>query len=332
MADRLKIYACSGVGDVKLPTVTFDNYGLKTTDNTQAVNTILIAMNSCRVRMENLEMSDSEREQYKQLLEVYKKCLQAAKSGKSDEELSRAGMEIAEEYGLGSDFEDWWKNTIVPRNKVGLPETARKMVRQGVAKAKAIKGIGELDWHDNEELTEYLTKGSEYFLYTYFTDAQLRKLPSIFAIKKRKQMNTYNYCKALFVGAYGSEAEMRRVIEDGIIQYFGHTPKGVCEKIASGENPNEKVGVIIWTVQGIVAIVMACLSFLASVIVAICQAVAQSKAAQYAAINKQMVEESIPNPDDWDDTNFGGDASMKKLSGWLPFLAIGAGLLLLFKK
>lgn len=329
MADRLKIYACSGVGDVKLPTVTFDNYGLKTTDNTQAVNTILIAMNSCRVRMENLEMSDSEREDYKQLLEVYKKCLQVAKSGKSNEELSRAGMEIAAEYGLGSDFLDWWQNTIVPRNKVGLPETARKMVRKSMSTAKAINGIGALNWRDNEELTEYLTKGSEYFLYTYFTNAQLRKLPSIFAIKKKKQMQTYNYCKALFIGAYGSEAEMRRVIEDGIIQYFGHTPEEVCAKIASGERPDEKVGVIIWTVQGIVAIVMACLSFLASVIVAICQAVAQSRAAKYAAINKQMVDESIPNGSDWDDIDLGGGA--KKLSGWLPFLAIGAGLLLLFK-
>ena len=330
MADRLKIYACSGVGDVKLPTVTFDNYGLKTTDNTQAVNTILIAMNSCRVRIENLEMSDREREDYKQLLEVYKKCLQVANNGKNDEELSRAGMEIASEYRLGSDFTDWWQNTIIPRNKIGLPETARKIVRQGIAKAKAIKGIGELDWRDNEELTEYLTKGSEYFLYTYFTDAQLRKLPSVFAIKKKKQMQTYNYCKALFVGAYGSEVEMRRVIEDGIIQYFGHTPEEVCAKITSGERPDEKVGAIIWTVQGVVSIIMACLSFLASVIVAICQAVAQSKAAKYASINKQMVEESIPNGSDWDNIDLGGGA--KKLSGWLPILAIGAGLLLLFKK
>lgn len=329
MADRLKIYACSGVGDVKLPTVTFDNYGLKTTDNTQAVNTILIAMNSCRVRMENLEMSDSEREDYKQLLEVYKKCLQAAKGVKSNEELSRAGMEIAAEYGLGSDFEDWWQNTIVPRNKVGLPETARKMVRQGIAKAKAIKGISELDWRDNKELTEYLTKGSEYFLYTYFTDAQLRKLPSIFAIKKRKQMRTYNYCKALFVGAYGSEAEMRRVIDDGIIQYFGHTPEEVCVKITSGEKISG-ADPITWTVEGIVAIVMACLSFLASVIAAICKAVAESQAQKYAAINEQMVKESIPNGSDWDDIDLGGGA--KKLSGWLPILAIGAGLLLLFKK
>lgn len=330
MADRLEIYACSGVGDVKLPTVTFDNYGTKTTDNTQAVNTILIAMNSCRVRMENLEMSDSERENYKQLLEVYKKCLQAAKGRKSDEELLRAGMEISAEYGLNSDFADWWQNTIVPRNYVGLQETARKMVRQGIAKMKAIKGIGELDWRDNEELTEYLTKGSEYFLYTYFTDAQLRKLPSIFAIKKRKQLQTYNYCKALFVGAYGSEAEMQQVIEDGIIQYFKHTPEEVCAKIASGERPEEQVGAIVWTVQGIVAIVMACLSFLASVIIAICQAVAQSKAEEYAAVNDKIVRESIPNGSDWNDIDLGG----KKLgvSGWLPILAISAGLLLLFKK
>lgn len=331
MADRLKIYACSGVGDVKLPTVTFDNYGLKTTDNTQAVNTILIAMNSCRVRMENLEMSDSEREDYKQLLEVYKKCLQVAKSGKSNEELSRAGMEIAVEYGLGSDFADWWQNAIVPRNKVGLPETARKMVRQGIAKAKAIKGIGELDWRDNEELTEYLTKGSEYFLYTYFTDAQLRKLPSVFAIKKRKQMQIYNHCKSLFVGAYGSEAEMQRVIEDGIIQYFKATPEEVCAKIASGERPDEKVG-IVWTVQGIVAIVALCLSFLGAVIKAICKAVADSRAREYASITDEIVNESLPKPADFDSDSF--DKLLKKgsMSSWLPFLAIGAGLLLLFKK
>lgn len=330
MADRLKIYACSGVGDVKFPTVTFDNYGLKTTDNTQAVNTILIAMNSCRVRMENLEMSDSEREDYKQLLEVYKKCLQVAKSGKSDEELSRAGMEIAAEYGLGSDFTDWWQNTIVPRNKVGLPETARKTVRQGIAKAKAIKGIGELDWRDNEELTEYLTKGSEYFLYTYFTDAQLRKLPSIFAIKKRKQMRTYNYCKALFVGAYGSEAEMRRVIEDGIIQYFNATPEEVCRRIVSEGYNKEGVGPIEWTLAAILKVIEICLVALVAIITAICAAVKESQAQKYAAINKQMVKESIPNGSDWDDIDLGGGA--KKLSGWLPFLAIGAGLLLLFKK
>lgn len=331
MADRLKIYACSGVGDVKLPTVKFDNYGIKSVDNTQAVNTILIAMNSCRVRMENLEMSDSEREDYKQLLEVYKKCLQVAKSGKSDEELSRAGMEIAEEYGLGSDFTDWWQNTIVPRNKVGLPETARKMVSKSISMAKSMNGIGALDWHDDEELTEYLTKGSEYFLYTYFTDAQLRKLPRIFAIKKAKQLKTYNYCKALFVGIYGSEAGMRRVIEDGIIQYFKATPEEVCREIADGNVKKANgVGVLLST-QIILAIIAGVVAIVVTLIANICNAVAQSKAAKYAAVNKQTVEESIPNESDWNDVKF-DKLGKGKLSGWLPFLAIGAGLLLLFKK
>lgn len=331
MANRLKIYACSGIGDVELPKVTFDNYGTKTTDNTQAVNTILIRMNGCRVRLENRSLSDNERETLQAQLNVYKDCLDAARMyAGNDYALAAAGEEIQSRYGLNDDFAMWWKNTILPRNKYGLGTQNRTMVKTAIKRAKAISGIGELDWRDNEELTEYLTKGSEYFLYTFFSEAQLKRLPSVFRIKRIKQKQTYNYCKALFVDIYGSEEDMVDVIRDGIMQYFkGSTPEEICERIANGEKISGAEP-ISWTIEAIVAVVAACLSFLASVIVAICNAVSNSNKAKYAAVNQKTVEESIPNPDDWDKLNL-GKTNTAGVS-WLPLLAVGAGLLYFGRK
>ena len=329
MANRLKIYACSGIGsDLKLPKVTFDNYGTKTTDNTQAVNTILIRMNGCRVRLENVDLKSEERSELQAQLNVYKDCLDAARKYAGDNSgLAKAGEEIKNRWGLGSDFSEWWRNTILVRNKYGLDTQKSALTKSAIKRAKAISGIGELDWRDNEELTEYLTKGSEYFLYLFMSDEQLKRLPFAVRNKKAKQKQTYNYCKALFVDVYGSEAEMVDVIRDGIIQYFkGATPEEICERIANGEKVS---GPITWTVEGIVAIVSACLSFIAGVIAAICTAVKESNKARYAAVNQKTVEESIPNPDDWDGLSIN---KTKAGMSWLPLVAIGAGLLIFGKK
>lgn len=368
MAERLKIYACSGIGETdKMPI----GYWLDDTDtisNTQAVNTLLAKINTARIMANRLlTISREEKVALYNEIDWMLVALDAAKRFKDDnEKLYHAGevisamaydgafesdsMNISEResrteelikqanemYGDDAiksndpEFMAWWKNTIVARNKVGLNSGQQQNSRKALKKAaEKIKGIGAADesWKENNDLAEYLLKGSEYFLYTYFTDAQLAKLPGVFKIKRQRQLRTYNYCKSMFVDIYGSEEDMQDIIAAGITDYFSTTPEQVCEDIASGKRKVSGIGI---ATEIIVALISAAVTIVTAVISAICAMVAQTNVAKYGAMDRQVVESSVPNPEDYDGLNFDGGTG--KSSSWLPVAAIAAGLLLLLKK
>jgi hypothetical protein len=230
------------------------------------------------------------------------------------------------------DFETWFDKTVIKRNKVGLSTEQRKKIESVMA--KKIKGIGktDTDWMENADLAEYLTKGSEYFLYTYLTKEQLNKIPAVFKYKKQSQMRTYNYCKSLFVDVYGSEEEMQEIIRAGIIDYFESTPEEVCASIVKGGKING-VGDPATATLGaaeIVSIIASVLTFIGGVIAALCSMIAQRDVAKYGALDEKVVKSSTPNPDDFDGLDVNGQ--WKSKTNWPILAAAGIAALLLLKK
>ena len=379
MADRLKIYACSGIGETENKPISYWTDGTNTIANTQAVNTLLVAINGAWIRLTRLAgLSKEDKIALLNEIDWLSVALDAAKRFKGDnEKLYHAGEVISDMAKNGAfegtstdlrereerleeliekanelysddavksedpEFMAWWKNTIVARNKVGLNFGEQQSMRKALKKAaEQIKGIGKADesWKENADLSEYLLNGSEYFLYTYFTDAQLAKLPAVFKSKRKEQLRIYDFCKSEFVDIYGSEEDMREIISDGIINYFGQTPQYVCNKIATTgkiEKPigtGDPTGAVVWTAAEIISLISALLTFVMGVVGAVLAYLKSKNDAKYGAINAEAAKSATPAPGDYDGLNIGGGTGLSKGSSWLPIVAIGAGLLLLLKK
>lgn len=379
MADRLKIYACSGLEDSAKTTVSGYQYwsnGSDPMDNTQAVNSLIAKINLCRSELLNLAgLTKKDKIDLLNEIVFYNVSLYFTQEYESDANmLHKAGLAICEVFDnnkaynknltvnnyaayvdslisqvvniMNSNvhitttkkFDTWWKGNITDLNKIGLTADIRMSVRNSIAKRK--DGIGEAKdgWQNDANIGEYLTKASEYFIYTYFTDEQLRGLPYVYAFKKKRQEYVYDYCKGFFVGVYGTEEDMQNVIRAGIIGYFKHTPEEVCEKIYSGSPLVKSVGAagaataaVALTGAEIVAIISACLTFIATVVVAVIDIVKQSMIGEQQSINKDAIDSSTPNPEDsagfnWDDLLNGGKKS------WLTIALVALGALLLFRK
>lgn len=380
MSEKLKIYACSGIGttDPQHP-VTYFTDGTSTVSNTQAVNTILARINALYIEATKLKGLSKE-ERIDRLCEVdaYSVALEAAKNFQDDtDKLFRAGQVIDlmihdglfeydemdaqkreahldeliakfQEYMndgqpiTNSDevFAIWWNQNVIARNQVGLSqeeqETTKKILKK---KASQIKGIGKIDpnWRNDPNIGNYLLNSGEYFLYTYLTEDQLKKLPAIFRYKKNRQNRIYNYCVAYFVGIYGSEAEMRSVIRAGIIREFECTPEEACKTIElSGKEP-EKVGEIVTditiTTAVLIKIITICAAVVVAIVAAICDCVYKSNTEKYAAMSKQIIGEGNPEAGDYNygDKLGGGTGSSKKKSDSTAktILAVLGGALLI---
>lgn len=364
MANKLKIYACSGIGtatDTKDPVAGIVPYFTDNTNcltNTQAINTLLARINSRWIEVVRLQgLTDQEKIEKQNEIDflcvaldlvrtytgntemlwragevmehmrdngafVFDSLNSAERDVHLDELIKRAN-ELMNSYTIfggfaDPEFEKWWKETVMDRDE-----------------AVAVSGIGlSDDWKSNEDLSEMLLNGSEYFLYTYFTDAQINKASTtrktLIRAKKQKQLKTYNYCKKLFVGIYGSESEMQDIIRTGIINYFEHTPEEVCELLAKGE----KIG-IVWTAAAVVSLIGTLLTFVTGLITILCTFASKVNSDKYAAIDQQAVETSTPNDDDWSELSLGGGKSRITTTAamdWLPLAAVAAGAFMVLKK
>ena len=353
MANKLNIYACSGLNDAKAGSYNYWTDGTRTLDNTQAANGIIAKINLNLAKLMHLRnLTREEQNSLIQTINVYTACLYFVRQYANDEEmLLKAGMALgsvltqdvfvkeykdlydAEEEAnyiiactqelLSNDgkinenieFAKWWKANVLKRNTIGFGREKRELIRKVMA--KGISGVGTANdaWQQDADLGEYLTKGSEYFLYLYFTEAQLNKLPKVFRRKAKQQKETYNYCKALFVGTYGSEQEMQDIIRAGIIGYFSATPEDVCADIVSGKR--EAVGI---ATEIIVAIIGGLVTIITGVITAVCTMVATMKVAEYKSIDQEAINQSTPNADDFDGLDFGGSTGSVS---WFKVAAIG---------
>ena len=379
MSDKLKIYACSGIGDTpedrKKP-IGYYTDGTNTLESTQAVNTLLAKINTCRIEAQRLQtLTAAERKDALDEMDVYSVGLVAARQyAKDSVKLGRAGLAIGSMISAGDfaydtfvhgerqdhldhliekmhelvngdeqlqgdpEFTQWWTANVIERNKVGT-DFAQRMAIHKAIKARKLqpkqKGAGAVDesWQDDEELSKYLCDGGTYFLYLFFTDKQLAKLPEgnrrIFKAKARGQQDTYDYCKATFVGIYGSEEEMVDIIRAGIIDRFGDTPEQVCQDIADGKrNAEEGVGI---ATEIIVALITLISGLLIALIEKVCDAIAKKNQAKYEALNQRVIEESCPNQDDFEGLDVPKTQTAGISSG--AMIAAGAALLaLLFIK
>lgn len=375
MSEKLKIYACSGVGNAEYSDkpIAYWTDNTNTLSNTQAINTLLARINLLYISMSRLQdVTPEEKIECLNDIDMLCVCLDATKRFKDDNEgLEYAGGVIYkmvvdgmfafdnlntdardthldeliahanEQYNdrtpianINPEFMQWWQETVVSRNKVGLNFGQQQNARKALKKAvETIQGIGAVDWSqygdpnwlNNADLAEMLTKGAEYFLYTYFTQAQLNKLPYIFKLKQKQQMRTYNYCKSMFVDIYGDEEEMQMIIRAGIVDMMGEEPEDICDGIASGKT--KSIGI---ATEALVTIITAVITAVVAIVQAICNCVKETNMAKYGALDKEVIQESVPNADDFDGVKF--DGTNRDNSKLLTIAAIGAGLLLLLKK
>lgn len=379
MANKLKIYACSGINKAaaKGRKMSYWTDETKTIANTQAVNTLLAMINSRYIIVNKLRgITDAQKCDYLNDIDMLSVALEAAKRFKDNQErLRHAGQVIAvmladgefdsnilnsnerEEHleqlisraheafeddkeitGASANFMAWWKTTVEERNVVGLntiqQEEVTTITHKKITPKKRIKtSVGEIDpdWQENDDLSNYLLNGGTYFMYLFFTEAQLAKLPGVFKVKRQGQLRTYNYCKQLFVDVYGSEDEMIEIIRASIVGEFGATPEEVCESIIKGDGVNgvgDVVVDIVITVKELITIISVIAGALLAIVYAICDCVYKSNAAKYGALDKAIVDASCP-----DDTDYSELEKRKKTStsSWLPYAAIGLGLVFLLK-
>lgn len=368
MSGKLKIYACSGIGEAQDPAQSWNYWtdNTSTLSNTQAVNTLLALINRNYIEVTRLRgMTEADKIANLNDIDVYVVCMKAAQRFADDPEqlrhagrvigsmmkagdfncdsldntvrdehldelLDRANAMYDQNGALQTDkaFVEWFEQTVVKRNKVGLSASEQQRMEKAL---QTVSGIGAANnsWKD-ADFAKYLLDAGEYFLYTYFTDAQLKQLPKVFTNKKKKQMQTYNYCKAGFVDVYGSENEMREIIRSGIIDRFTVQPEDVCKDIVEGKRSVSGVGQL--ATEVIVALIGAAVTIVTTLITAICQAIAKKNEAKYGSLDQQIIESSVPNEDDFDGLSKPSTQTAGSGKSWLTLGLIAAGAFLILKK
>lgn len=378
MADRLKIYACSGLEDSAKSSVGGYKYwsdGSDPVNNTQAVNSLIAKINLCRSELINLAgLTEEDKIDLLNEIVFYNVCLYFEREYADDTKmLNKAGMAISKVFDgnkayntsltvnnysayvdslvsqvisamdgnsilmMPKNFGTWWQKNVTNLNKIGLSENTRLTVRNAIVKRRESVGAARDGWQNDENIGEYLTNASEYFLYTYFTDAQLKKLPYVFRFRRKRQEYVYNYCKPFFVGVYGTEEDFQNVIRGGIVGYFKHQPEEVCAKIVNGDEienigTGEEAAAAAWGAAEIVAVITACLSLVGSIILAIIDLVKQTKIAEEKSIDKDAANAGVPHPEDSKGKNFPALLGRDSEKSWITIALIAVGALLLFKK
>ena len=306
MSNKLKIYICSGVGDTESP-IQFTTEGTSAASNTQAMNKLLSLINMCAADSQLLTASPEEKQECLRDMDIYSVCFYFARLYRNDrQKLMESGYAIAryiddgrfnlysvklDEHGERVDsiidgvqqlidsekydqkeglFIDWWKKEIVDGSVVGLSQSQIDAV-ENIEKKAAISGN---DWRENGDLNKYLNDAGSYFLYTYLTPEQLKRLPFVFAVKRKKQLEVYEYCKQAFVPIYGTEADLQRVISTGIKNKFKETPEDVCNDIINGKTG---IGIATEIIVAIISAVVTILTALIPVILNVCAAIAAEK-------------------------------------------------------
>lgn len=172
MSEKLKIYACSGIGETDKKTSAYWTDGTNSVSNTQAVNTLLAKINLAWAEYTNMrDLSQADKLELLNEIDWLSVALDAAKRFSGDnEKLLYAGVVISQMAADGAfdgqstdlreredrleeliekankeytednlslaaqdqEFMRWWKETIVARNKVGLNFGQQQNVRRAI--------------------------------------------------------------------------------------------------------------------------------------------------------------------------------------------------------
>ena len=350
MANKLKIYACSGIGNTSKNTYDYWTDNTNTINNTQAVNLLLSRINLLYSSVMYLEMGKAQLLDCLNTIDLYVVCLDAAEkyanhytklekagrvigtmlsqgyfnSGSLDNKerdlrldeligLFEDAMDKNGQYGSATDeFLNWWSNDIVALNKIGLSKEDRTIVEDTLRSTPVSVGEADINWESIPDLNKYLSDASEYFLYTYFTDEQIETLPRVFRAKRRTQNDIYRYCKQLYTDANGREEAMQNIIRGKIISRYGETPEQVCDDIVRGRRKVSPIGAAISVATIITIISSIVVPIVIAIITAICEVVKKKNSDKYAAIDKAALDGGVPSQYDFDDSEFyTGNSSTK---------------------
>lgn len=297
MSNKLKIYACSGIGKQD-DYVQYWSDNTNVATNTQAVNTLLSYINLRYAEIMRLQLSDEERLNKLNQIDIATVCLHAADVyTKQPLELHRAGCAIATMIKKGvfdsditdlnqrdkdldeildmfdtmmqdqfvedanSEFLFWYFNKVEVRDKKGFTKAQVAAGEEVLNSVRSINGIGVNEaWRNNASISDCLINSADYYMYLFFTEEQLNNLPYQYKVKKRYQQRVYNNCKGVFTKLYGTEDEMMQIIRTGIISIHGAEPEAVCDglyEIDRLDKDNKGVGEIVWTAALIVSLLFA---------------------------------------------------------------------------
>lgn len=363
MADRLKIYACSGIGSNDSYEYWRDNVNVLR--NTQAVNNLMVSIDS-NLSDINLGVNNNRAIELLNEIDLYTVSLLCAQdysgdiekldqcgkilctmvmrgdfnfnslnSEERDEHLDQLFATLSESLNNGSyeyqdkSFKDWWESNVIALDKVGMSESDCVLFEECLFNAlpkkmrKVIKRNSSIAT-DDPNIGKYLRKSGNYFLYTYFTNQQLARLPYVFTKKHHQQKRIYEYVKSFYVGVYGTEEAMKKEIRNGIVNEFKKQPEAVCAYIAS-----KSKGVGDFGITEIISLIAAIAPIIVAIISGVFDYVKSKSVAEQQSLDKQIIEDNTMDEKDYsvENFNFGG------IDNKLIFIGAGLlGLFLIFKK
>lgn len=351
MADKLQIYACSGVDGT--PDVGFVTENTNTATNTQAMNTMLSYMNLFATEVRCLKfVSEKEKEEKMNKLDICSIAFYYARMYRQDKEaLHDVGIVLSKLYADGkfdlqstdtkeheehvdnlivvtdemvstgeyteptdSAFWEWWQTEVVKGAKEGLDKEQQEALLAAEASAKPVGATITTDYGD---LNKYLYDGGTYFIYLYMPENRLSELTYAMRKKRRKQQEVYEYCKKCFTSIYGSEEAMQRVIRSGIVEDFGVQPEDVLEDILTGKREDHSIGQL--AVEVIAAIITAIASIIIALIGGLLDYGAKVATVKYTVPND--VEDGMSDPADWEGLGTNGSSNSKVVMIGLAALA-----------
>lgn len=353
MNNGLKIYACSGISNENRNSSQKLDYqleGTSTLSNTRAMNIILSIMNEAlsKVKYSGSQIGPDTLNQ----LDLYSTAFYFARlyreqpnylqdAGYCIQQLQDAGyftsestdMKDHENFVSGyieavqnlikfdkvikSDgtFIRWWNEYVMGMNVVGLTKEQQEASR--LALKKAVSGTDRYGIDSDSDLSQYLNNGAEYFLYyDLLSEQEAKSLSPTIYRKWKKQREVYEYCVLSFVGIYGTEETMVRIIESGIRSTFDASLEDIKNALVSGKLGNKGVGI---ATEIVCAIITAIVTIITALIGGLLSYAATVNASKYTA--PANPDAGIAEAVDWEGTS-AGNGLFKKQAG-STYLAVG---------
>lgn len=351
MSNRLNIYACSGIGATGATKIEdrliYDLEGSKTLENTKAMNMLLSHINYQRALY--LYGEDADKAYILNVMDIYAVCYWFAKKYRDDlnmldgigknigiaiahgdfksdstelaehEErveklIDRIENESGSEDGADENFMSFWREYVV----TGNTEASDEKMQQ--AWEKAVSGIGATDKYginSDSDLSKFLNDAGSYFTYYMcVTRSEARRISKLAAWKWDKQKEVYDYCVNCFVGVYGTEESMVRIIESGIMETYDRSLDKIHDQIVSGEAYEvENVGLAAAIIAAIISAITAIVLALISGIISYAQAAVKAKYTVPEDTDSAIMSE--------DDYTGGTTVTTASMGGIKPLLFIG---------
>lgn len=359
MNNGLKIYVCSGVGSVDINSYKYWTAGTKDYENSPAINSLLSQINAANVDATYLDLTQEEKIDCYNKIDFLTVCLVLAQSKLANEQKASVLQKMYDDgafdfasfndsqreehlnslieqalsddkmYAKSGDIYKWFTTDIAQHNDVLFsPEQQKKIA----AAINSISGVGATDFGS---LTEYIEQAGQYFLYRFIPENKRSGLSGTIKNRIKKQDEFYQYVLNNFVPAYGTQADLDRLIRTNIISNYKTTPEKAVEALLKGEGVGVVTEATILAAKlaaeiiGIVLSALATLATIAATIIYACKEVIAAKAtAKYAV--PENIESGCPAASDWP----GAEEYAKNNSGnsWIKYGLIGALLLLILKK